>query len=158
MGWGLITILRQDFQSGPDIGSQAPKISFRDQNGKLVSLEDFRGKAVLMNFWATWCGPCRSEMPSLDKLYQKFADRGFVVLGVSVDEEGWDSIKQFLDVVPVTFPIVLDEGKAIEAYEVFRIPETYLIDPEGKIAGRISGPQDYNQALFYNKVERLLPQ
>lgn len=156
MGWGLLAILRKDFQEGPNIGSPAPAVSFQDASGKTVTLKDFRGKAVLMNFWATWCGPCRQEMPSLDKLYQKFSGRDFVVLGVSVDEDGWSSINEFLKVIPVSFPIVLDQGEGIDKYEVYRIPETYLIDAEGKIAGKVTGPQDYDQEVFYQKVERLL--
>lgn len=158
VGWGIVTVLRQDLGSGPEVGSPAPGFTLPNLNGEEISLESFRGKAVLMNFWATWCGPCRHEMPSLEALYQKYKDRGFVVLGVSVDDEGWEPIRGFLKAVPVSFPIVLDkEQKVTETYETFRIPETYLINPKGEIAGKIVGPQDYSQEVFFKKIERILP-
>lgn len=156
--WAVLTLLRKDFQSGPDIGQAAPSFQLPGLEGGEISLEKFRGKAVILNFWATWCGPCRHEMPSLEALYQKYKDQGLVVLGVSVDEDGWGPVKEFLQVVPVHFPIALDqEQRVTETYETYRVPETYFIDPEGKIAGKVVGPQDYNQELFFDKVERILP-
>lgn len=158
VGWGIVTILKKDFGSGPKVGAMAPNFSLPNMEGEKISLDSFRGKAVLVNFWATWCGPCRQEVPSLEALYQKFKDRGLVVLGVSVDDEGWDTIRTFLKTVRVTFPIVLDEDQKVsENYETFRIPETYLVNPQGEIAGKIVGPQDYDQEVFYNKIERILP-
>lgn len=156
--WAIVTMLRHDFQTGPEIGSPAPTFSLPSLEGEELSLEDFRGKAILLNFWATWCGPCRYEMPSLEALYQKYKDQGLVVLGISVDEEGWKPIREFLKVVPVSFPIVLDKDQRVtEAYETYRVPETYFIDPEGKVAGKVVGPQDFHQDVFYKKVERILP-
>lgn len=158
LAWGVIHILREDFQSGPNIGSLAPDFQLKDLNGQTVSLSDFRGKAVLVNFWASWCGPCREEMPSLEVLYQRFKNRGLVVLGVSADDEGWEPIKQFLKIIPVSFPILLDQDQNVTSrYETFRIPETYFIDPEGRVAGKVVGPHNYNQEVFFKKVERILP-
>jgi peroxiredoxin len=156
--WGIFTLLQKDFQSGPDIGKLAPDFQLPALAGGDQSLASYRGKAVILNFWATWCEPCRQEMPSLEALYQRYKDRGLVVVGVSVDEDEWDSIREFLKLVPVTFPILLDkEQKVTELYETFRIPETYFINPQGEVAGKVVGPQDYDEEVFYKKVERILP-
>jgi len=155
---GIYFLLRRDMNSGPKIGTMAPDFSAQDRQAKATSLASFRGKAVLLNFWATWCAPCQHEMPSLEALYQRYRDKGFVVLGLSLDEEGWGAIDGFLRQVPVQFPILLDQAQKVsEAYQVYRIPETYLIDADGKIVDKFVGPQDYNQDLFYKKVERHLP-
>ncbi len=157
--WVGIVLYRYSFESRPAVGSQAPIFSLENAEGKLIALESLKGKVVLLNFWASWCGPCRQEMPSLDALYQKFKDQNFVVLGVSVDEGGWGPVKSFLQEFPVSFPVLLDtDQKATELYQIFRVPETYLIDTQGKIVGKIVGPQDYDQPLFYNKIEKLLAQ
>lgn len=156
--WGIFVLLRKDYQTGPNIGEAAPSFKLPALSGGEYSLEDFRGKAVILNFWATWCGPCRQEVPSLEALYQRYKDQGLVVVGVSVDEEGWEPIHEFLQTVPVTFPILLDQDQRVtESYETFRLPETYFIDPQGVVKGKVVGPQDYNQEVFFQKVERILP-
>ncbi len=158
LAWGIFTLLTRKASYGPEIGSPAPNFSLQDHSGNLISLEDLKGKAVLVNFWATWCGPCRQEIPSLEALYQKFKDRGLVVVGISLDEDGWDSVLSFRKIVSVTFPIVLDRDlKASELYGTFRIPETYLIDFKGNVAGKFVGPQDYDQEFFHKKIESILP-
>lgn len=156
--WALVHLFRQEASRGPQIGSFAPDFSLSDLQGQSVSLQSLRGKAVLLNFWASWCGPCQHEMPSLETLYQKYKDRGFVVLGVSLDEDGWAPVKEFLQRVPVSFPIVNDASQSLsENYQTYRVPETFLIDTQGRIVDKIVGPQDYDQAVFYKKVERVLP-
>jgi peroxiredoxin len=157
--WALWEGLRPDLGRGPRVGALAPDFTLSDQSQRSLSLSSLKGKVVLLNFWATWCGPCQYEMPSLEALSQKFKNRGLVVLGVSLDEEGWPPIREFLQKVPVTFPILNDaEQKVTELYQTFRIPETYLIDREGRIADKIVGPQDYNEDIFSRKIERLLQQ
>lgn len=156
--WAVWKGLNQpDTGRGLQVGALAPNFSLTDGEGKALSLESLRGKVVLLNFWATWCPPCQQEMPGLESLYLKFKDRNFTVLGVSLDEEGWDPIRKFLQTVPVTFPIVNDaEQKATDVYQIYRVPETYLIDKEGRIADKIVGPQDYTHEVFSKKIERLL--
>ncbi len=155
--WAVWYGLRQDLGRGPKIGSLAPDFTLVDQENRPQTLSSFQGKVVLINFWATWCGPCQYEMPSLELLYRKFQGRGLVVLGVSLDEEGWPVIREFLQKVPLSFPVLNDrEQQVTELYQTFRIPETYLIDKSGKIADKIVGPQDYNQEVFSQKIERLL--
>lgn len=157
-GSGLYLLLRRDLTSGPKLGSLAPEFTLRDGKQQEVPLASLRGKAVLLNFWATWCGPCQEEMPSLEALYQRYKDKGFVVLGVSLDDEGWPAIEEFTKRIPISFPILLDAQQAIsDLYQVYRIPETYLIDPSGKIVDKFVGPQDYDKEIFYKKVERHLP-
>ncbi|MCB1215537.1 MAG: TlpA family protein disulfide reductase, partial [Deltaproteobacteria bacterium] len=142
---------------GPKVGEEAISFVLPNMEGQQISLKDFRGKVLLLNFWASWCGPCREEMPSLEALYQRYQDQDFVVLGLSLDEGGWEPVKDFLKQVGVSFPIVLDEKLEVsDQYQIFRIPETYFIDREGRIAGKIVGPQNYDQKVFYQKVERLL--
>ncbi|HCU23854.1 MAG TPA: hypothetical protein DF383_02460 [Deltaproteobacteria bacterium] len=155
---GIYFLLHQGSGSGPKIGDPAPDFSLSDRRGQSTTLSEFRGKVVLLNFWATWCGPCQHEMPSLEALYERYREKNFVVLGVSLDEEGWVAIDAFLKQVPVQFPILLDSvQKTSELYQVYRIPETYLIDAQGKIVDKFVGPQDYDQDLFYKKIERFLP-
>lgn len=158
LAWGIITLLKQDFPYGPQIGTVAPAFSLEDSQGQALNLESLRGKVVMLNFWATWCAPCRYEMPSLEALYQKYKDHDFVVVGVSIDEEGWKAVEAFLNIVPVTFPILLDkEMRVSELYETYRVPESYLIDPQGIIVAKFVGPQNYNQEVFFRQVERHLP-
>lgn len=163
LGLGIWRVLQTETGSGPAIGSEAPEFELQDLSGELVSLKSFRGKAVLLNFWATWCAPCREEMPSLNALYKRYKDQGFVVLGVSVDENDGDvgskqTIESFLKIIPVDFPILLDPKQSLATtYETFRIPQSFFIDPEGRVVGKVSGPQDYEAPVFAKKVERILP-
>ena len=155
---GIYLLFRRDFTSGPKLGAFAPEFTLKDSKQQEVPLASLRGKVVLLNFWATWCGPCQEEMPSLEALYQRYKDKGFVVLGVSLDEEGWPAIEDFTKRIPVNFPILLDAQQATsDLYQVYRIPETYLIDSSGKIVDKFVGPQDYDKEIFYKKVERYLP-
>ena len=136
----------------------APDFTLPNAQQQPIALSSLRGKVVLLNFWATWCGPCQEEMPSLEALYGRYKDKDFVVVGVSLDEEGWSAIQDFTKHIPVSFPILLDTQQAIsDLYQVYRIPETYLIDPSGKIIDKFVGPQDYDKEVFYRKVERALP-
>jgi peroxiredoxin len=156
--WALVYSLRHDFQKEPRLGVLAPDFSLPDNRQEMLSLKSLRGKVVLLNFWASWCGPCQSEMPSLEALFQKYRDRGLVILGVSMDDEGWPAINQFLQQVPVTFPIVNDQNQSVsDLYQTYRVPETYLIDTQGRIVDKFVGPQDYNQEVFFKKLERILP-
>ncbi len=155
---GVIYIYQYQYHRGPQVGSMAPNFTLEDLQHQSLSLESFRGKAILLNFWATWCGPCQMEMPSLESLYEKYRNRGFVVLGVSVDEEGWSAIQDFLKQVQISFPIVNDKNQDVsELYQTYRVPETYLIDSHGKIVSKFVGPQDYNREFFFKKVEGILP-
>jgi len=125
-------------------GQLAPEIALKDLAGNPVKLTEMKGKPVLVTFWATWCVPCRTEMPIFEKKYQQYKDsKNFVVLGVDVQqEEGVDAVRQFLSQVGVSFPILLDEdGSAESAYRIQALPTNVFIDRRGVIEQlRIGGP------------------
>ena len=109
--------------------------SLTDLQGKNWALHDLRGKIVLVNFWATWCQPCRQEMPDLDALYQRFKDQGLVVLAIS--DEDTNKVKPFITERPVTYPILLDPGRKInDAFRIDGIPKSFVYDREGKLVAQ----------------------
>ena len=152
-----IWYVTKGYRSGPQEGQQAPAFSLKNSAGESQTLSQYSNHVILINFWATWCAPCVSEMASLDRLYQKYKDRGFVVIAVSVDEEGWKAIDEFLKKIPVTFPILLDSDyKVADLYGTYRVPESYLIDQEGKVIDKILGAQEWDSPEMFSKVEKAL--
>ena len=120
-------------------GEPAPEVKLRDQRGKAFTLADLKGQVVVVDFWASWCGPCRKSMPELDKLQTRFAGQGVRVVGISLDEDV-SALGTFLEQVPVAFTILHDPtGRTGEAFSVVAMPTTFLIDREGRIAGRFEG-------------------
>jgi len=155
---GLFFLFRQGNGTGPKIGAYAPDFTLKNHQGQSVSLSGFRGQVVLLNFWATWCGPCQQEMPSLEALSKKFQGKKFLVLGVNLDDEGWAAVDEFTKQVPVNFPILSDAQQEVsDLYQVYRIPETYLVNAEGKIVDKFVGPQNYDDEVFAKKIGRYLP-
>ena len=113
----------------------APEFTLKDADGKLVHLSDYKGKVVLLDFWATWCGPCRIEIPWFTEMQKKNKDRGFEVLGVSMDDEGWEVVKPFLADLKVNYRVVIGNDITAQLYGgVDALPTTFLIDRGGKIA------------------------
>ncbi len=103
-------------------------------NGESFQLSEQRGNVVLMNIWATWCGPCADEMPDFVDLYEKYRDQGLMVLGVSIDEQGRSVVKPFMEKFNVTYPIVIDDGTIMDKYgPTMGIPTTYIIDKQGDL-------------------------
>jgi peroxiredoxin len=122
-------------------GVEAPDFTFPDLSGKEVSLADHRGKVVLVNIWATWCPPCRQEMPSMQRLYQKFKSGNFEILAVSIDSEGRDAVAPFMQKMNLTFPALLDPRETISPlYGITGVPESFIIDSKGIIVEKIIGP------------------
>ncbi len=120
-------------------GEPAPSVQLKDLSGKAFSLADFRGQVVLIDFWASWCGPCRKSLPDLDGIQRRFAPQGLKVVGISLDSDG-GAMSAFLEKVPVGFPILPDPaGLTGEAFKVVAMPTTFLIDREGRIAARFEG-------------------
>jgi len=118
-----------------DAARASATFSLKDRTGKQWSLADLRGKVVLINFWATWCGPCRKEMPDLDALYEHFGPEGLLVLGVTDDE--LDKLNSYLAARPYTFPILLDTTRvAAQAFRVEVIPKSFVFDREGKLVAQ----------------------
>ncbi len=114
-------------------GLVAPSFSLRGLDGRQHRLEDYRGKRVVLNFWATWCGPCRIEMPLLQATYDRLEMSGVVVIGINVEEEE-SAVRNFTDELRITFPILLDTDKSVTAqYRVVGLPTTFFIDAQGII-------------------------
>ena len=119
------------FAASKELTGVAEDFTLKSKSGENVRLEDLRGQVVMLNFWASWCGPCRQEMPLMDEIYKKYEKFGFTILAVSVDEDINDA-NRFLDAVPVTFPILYDtESRVSEMYEVDAMPTTVMIDRNG---------------------------
>jgi cytochrome c biogenesis protein CcmG/thiol:disulfide interchange protein DsbE len=133
----------------------APEFALKDAHGRTVRLSDYKGKVVLLNFWATWCGPCKFEIPWFVDLEQEYKDRGFSVLGISMDEEGWDVINPFTSEMRVNYRILLGTDQTAQLYGgVDSLPTTFLIDKDGKIASVHVGL--VSKSEYQNEIEKLL--
>ncbi len=137
----------------------APAFTIENLRGGDVTLADYKGKLVLLNFWATWCAPCLKEMPSMEKLWQKYKEQGLVVVAVSVDEGYKKRIQTFLKLYDLSFPVLLDpESEVSDLYKVSGIPASFLIDRNGKIISRLVGEADWFSDDAIQLVEDLLSQ
>jgi peroxiredoxin len=119
--------------SADELRGPAPGFALAAKDGGEVSLESLKGQVVMVNFWASWCGPCRQEMPHLEALHQRYSSLGFTLLGVNVDKDSGDA-QEFLDETSVSFPILFDpESSVSELYDVIAMPSTVLVDREGNM-------------------------
>jgi cytochrome c biogenesis protein CcmG/thiol:disulfide interchange protein DsbE len=138
------------------INSNAPDFVLRDLAGKKTALSAYKGKVVLLNFWATWCPPCRAEMPALNRLYLQLRHRGLEVVAVSSDRSIND-IKNFLEDNRVDFLILFDEDRsAAKQYRVFSMPTTFLINRKGIIIEKFYGEYNWTEPETRGKIEKLL--
>jgi peroxiredoxin len=128
-------------------GVSAPSFTLPDLNGKMVSLADYKGQVVLLNIWATWCGPCVEEMPSMERLHQELKDEKFVILAVSIDESGAKAVLPFMKKHKLSFLALTDSVASIKnLYQTTGVPESFIIDKEGRIVEEIIGPRDWAAA------------
>ncbi|MCB1021481.1 MAG: TlpA family protein disulfide reductase [Bryobacterales bacterium] len=137
-------------------GDRAPGFSLTTDSGQGISLDDYKGKWVLVNFWATWCPPCVQETPSLNRLQEEFRDKGLVVIGISEDDsqQAYDA---FIDRFGITFPTVRDTTKTTKIkYGTQLIPESYLINPEGIVVRKYAGGEDFMRPEVLNYFRSLL--
>jgi peroxiredoxin len=135
--------------------NMAPDFTLNDASGKPVKLSDFRGKVVLLNFWATWCPPCKVEIPWLVEFQQTYGDRDFVVLGVSLDEDGWKSVQPFLDDNKINYRVMIGNDDIAALYGGIKsLPTTLLIDKSGRIASTYAGL--VSQSEYRTGIELLL--
>ena len=141
----------------PQQGFLAPDFELKTLEGETVKLADLRGQAVLVNLWATWCPPCRAEMPAIEKVYNDYKEEGFVVLAVNMTyQDTFTNIAPFVDEYGLTFPILLDETSEVgTAYQLRSLPSSFFIDREGIIREVvIGGPMA--EALLRTRVEEIL--
>ena len=124
---------------GESKGKQAPDFALKDLQGKQVKLSDFRGKAVLLNFWATWCGPCKVEMPWFVELQKQYGPQGLEIVGVALDDSGKDEIQKFAKDMGVNYTILQGQDDVGDAYGAVGLPTTYYIDRTGTIIDSASG-------------------
>jgi len=129
------------------VGKAAPDFALTDLNDKPIKLSDYRGRVVFLNFWATWCAPCREEMPSMEVLFKNFEKDGLVILAVSIDRvTTTKDIPPFVKGMNLTFPVLIDSwGKTDKPYKRMGVPETFIIDQEGVIREIVIGPKDWTR-------------
>jgi cytochrome c biogenesis protein CcmG/thiol:disulfide interchange protein DsbE len=133
----------------------APNFTLKDANGKPVSLSDFKGKVVLLNFWATWCGPCGLEIPWFEEFEQQYKSKGFAVLGVSMDDDGWSAVKPYMEEHKINYRVLLGNDSVSQLYGgLDALPTTFIIDREGNIAYPHVGLIGKNEYL--NEIQSLL--
>ena len=141
----------------PRVGFRAPTFSLPDLHGSDINLPHLRGKVVLLNFWATWCGPCAVEMPSMELLYREFHDEGFEILAVSSDLQGQRVTKPFKEQFGLTFPILHDLRQEVNAaYHIRSIPASVLIGKDGVITYRVPGARDWYSEKARTMIRQLL--
>ncbi len=129
----------------------------KDLGDNTVRFSDFRDQVVLLNFWATWCLPCRKEMPAMERLYQAYRADGFAVVAVSLDQSPPGRVKAFVEELKLSFPVLHDrDGLVSRLYSVPGVPTSYLISPQGKIAYRMLGEYDWFGPEARSAVEELL--
>ncbi len=139
-----------------NVGDSAPSFSVSANGGRTVSLSNFGGKILLLNFWATWCAPCVQEIPSLNQLQSRFRDRGLVVLGISVDKDE-AAYRQFVDRFRLSFLTARDPDQKINSnFGTLQFPETYVIDAQGKVVNKIIGEANWSDDKMVNYVQSLL--
>ena len=149
--WGFpLTVYADPFEqmgvARPRTSKPAPDFVLQDIHGKSVSLDQFKGKPILINFWATWCGPCKEELPSMQRLHDASKSNGGIqILAISIDRSNIEKVNQYARDMNLTFPILLDPDRiARKPYFVRGLPTSYLVDAEGKLQGFISGARNWD--------------
>ena len=141
----------------PAINTPAPAFRLMDLEGTAHSLAAYQGKVVLLNFWATWCGPCKVEMPAMEALYQAFRSQGLEILAVSVDQQGAAVTRPFKEAMGLSFPILHDSDYQVGlTYGARTLPMTYVIDRQGVIRQRVFGARDWNSQEARKLMSELL--
>lgn len=169
LGAGVVTLLAwvsRDSVRPVEVGGAAPDFLAFEMSGETVSMEDYRGKVVLLNLWATWCTPCKEEMPSIQRLYDEVDDDDFLVLAVSIDRAPADDdrtnplggkLTAFADSLGLTFPILHDPTAEISTtYRTTGVPESFVLDRTGMIMKKITGPMAWDAPQNVEFIRRLL--
>lgn len=153
---GLAGLLATISVNAVDLNDTVPDFTLKAMDGTNLRLEELRGQVVLINFWASWCGPCRQEMPILQKIHDRYEPMGFTVLGVNVDEKQ-DKARRIVERLDVSFPLLLDTEQYVsEAYEVNAMPFSVLVGRDGKINYIHRGYKPGDENLYVNRLKQLL--
>jgi len=138
-------------------GDRAPAFHLQALDGRTVSLADYRGKIVMVHFWATWCPPCVEEMPMLEQLYRSLGAADFEILAVSVDEGGARAVAEFMQRNGLNLPVLLDPRRSVAGlYGTFKFPETYVVDRQGVVTYKAIGPRDWTDPATMNAIRALI--
>jgi len=141
--------------SAENLRKPAPGFALPDSKGASIKLSDYKGKVVLLDFWATWCGGCKVEIPWFMEFADRYKDKGFAVIGVSMDEEGWTVVKPFVQTKKLNYPVILGTEEMAKQYGgVDALPQTFLIDRDGKIVSTHEGLVD--KAAIESEIQKLL--
>lgn len=141
----------------PNRPTLAPDFTVPGLAGQPLRLSDFKGQVVFLNFWATWCPPCKEEMPSMERLYRRFKARGFTILAISIDTKGAEVVAPFVKTFGLTFPVGLDPGMEVaNRFTLRALPTTVLIDRQGRSTAFAFGPRDWDNAAAHAVIETLL--
>ncbi len=153
---GLISLMSLSYVHAASVSGPAPNFTLKSLAGSNFKLSETRGKVVLLNFWASWCGPCRKEMPLLNNLHNKYKSLGFTVLGVNVEQKT-SKARDFINSRPVDFPILLDSSnKVSKLYKVVAMPSTVLIDRDGKMRYLHQGYKPGDEKAYRKMVKKLI--
>lgn len=146
-------------REAPKEGYLAPQFGLYDLKGRQVTLSDYRGKVVLLNFWATWCAPCRREIPSLERLYRMRKDEGFEIVAVNAERTSASKVASFVEKYGMSFPILLNpQGDVGTTYRVRAIPTSFLLDKNGVIRWVIVGGREWESSYVLSRIDQLLRQ
>jgi peroxiredoxin len=139
-----------------DAGGPAPSFTLAALTGQQAALSQYKGQVVMVNFWATWCGPCQQEMPLLDQMYKKYKPAGFTLIGVNVDKEA-PAVKELMARKPVSFPVLLDPANQVsKAYHVDEMPSSVLIDRKGEIRYIHRGYRAGDENEYQDRIRQLI--
>jgi peroxiredoxin len=154
---GLLAVLvALPLGAAVDTNSPAPDFTLNGQSGKPVALTQFKGQVVMLNFWASWCGPCRQEMPLLDSIYKKYSKLGFTMIGVNVEPDS-KAANDWLKQTPVTFPILYDtDSKVSKLYGVSGMPSTVIVDRKGTVRMIHRGYKPGDEEEYLSSIRTLM--
>jgi len=156
--FGLFVVYMTAHAAMPAIGQKSPDFTLRSNVGKNLKLSELRGKVVMINFWATWCSPCRQEMPHFNRFYAQYTKAGFVMLGVNVDDNA-DKAKSMVQELKIAFPVVFDTGKHVSRlYDVDAMPSTVLVDRDGTVRHIYRGYRAGVEQRYESDIRELLKQ
>ena len=151
-----IVVASTAFAAGGDVSGPAPAFTLTSLAGQPSGLNAYKGQVVMVNFWATWCGPCQQEMPLLDQMYKKYKPAGFTLIGVNVDKEA-PAVKQLLERKPVSFPVLLDPANQVsKAYHVDEMPSSVIIDRKGQIRYIHRGYKPGDENDYQDRIRQLI--